>query len=128
MQSAIITAYVQMLDQESHENENDSSDTIPAVGSIHTNLGSSSEDDIHSKRRASPTELEPNSIEMTDIDMDDEHDHSRSGANLVKRPSFKKMRSSALESISLPAKQGSATRQGSGSSRHGSPKKNQAAK
>lgn len=85
-----------------------------------TSSSSMSEDDIHSKRRASPTELVPD----LDGNGNKVHPHSdeaitgagsafgsengngagSGSANLVKRPSFKKMRSSAVEGISLASR------------------------
>lgn len=135
-----------MLDQE--EASRGSSESVPTLQNIHipdTVSASASEDDLHTKRRASPTELAPGSAGMSDINMDGQGDRENDkdkfkdkdkdsngigmgngdgefsffqGVNLVKRPSFKKQRSSAVEGISLAALQGL------GSSRHGSPKKN----
>lgn len=113
---AIITAYVQMIDQDrSPESSNPiKSASVPTMlANTHT-ASTSSEEDIHSKRRASPTELEDNALEM----VDEVDDISAKGANLVKRPSFKKMRSSALEGISVATR-----RPTGGSSRQSSPKK-----
>lgn len=107
-----------MLDQE--RQSHDSSDSVPTLESISIPESSPSEDESHSKRRASPTELAPGSVTMNDIEMTDGErviHGGGGGANLVKRPSFKKMRSSTVEGISL------AKLQGLGASGAGSPEK-----
>jgi hypothetical protein len=108
-----MTAYIQLLDKE-HQRPSLShtGSSGPTVLSI-PNTGSS-EDDSHSKRRASPTELIHDDPMFGLREGQDVH-ATIGGANLVKRPSFKKMRSSALEGIS--------TTRSPGTSRRSSPKK-----
>jgi len=110
-----MTAYIQLLDK---ENERPSLSHTGSSGPTvlsNPNTASTSEDDSHSKRRASPTELVHDDPMFGLRDGQDPHP-TIGGANLVKRPSFKKMRSSAVEGIS-------ASHASPGSSRRSSPKK-----
>lgn len=84
----------------------------PTVLSIPNTSSTSTDDDTHSKRRASPTEL-VHDDPMSSFGEDGDELGKPGGASLVKRPSFKKMRSSAVEGITAP----------SGTSRQMSPKK-----
>jgi hypothetical protein len=104
-----MTAYIQLLDA---ENGNGTTTSRSRTTSDPTTISSTSEDDIHSKRPASPTELPHDANAGFDFGFGDAAKNG-GGASLAKRPSFKKMRSSAVEGIS-PAP---------GGSRHSSPKK-----
>jgi len=103
-----MTAYIQLIDGKRPALSHTGS-SGPTVLSIPNT--SSTDDDTHSKRRASPTEL-VHDDPMSSLDQSDGSDDPR-GASLVKRPSFKKMRPSAIEGITAP----------SGVSRQMSPKK-----
>jgi len=105
-----MTAYIQMIDGKRPPLLHTGSSGLTALSLPHT-ASTSTDDDMHSKRRASPTELvhdDPMSSRDTSVGSDDIR-----GASLTKRPSFKKMRSSAIEEISPTP----------GASRHASPKK-----
>jgi len=106
-----MTAYIQLIDGK-RPTLSHAGSSGPTVLSIPTTASTTTtDDDTHSKRRASPTEL-VHDDPMSSLDQSEGSDDAR-GGSLVKRPSFKKMRPSAMEGITAPT----------GSSRQMSPKK-----
>jgi hypothetical protein len=114
-----MTGYIQSLDGKRPPLSHTGS-SGPTVLSIpnSASASASTDDDTHSKRRASPTEL-VHDDPMSGLREEGQGIGSSTygGAMLEKRPSFKKMRSSAVEGISAAATSGG------GSSRQLSPKK-----
>jgi len=107
-----MTAYIQLIDGKRPTLFHTGS-SGPTVLSIPTTASTATtDDDTHSKRRASPTELIHDDPMLSLDQSEGSGDDARSGS-LAKRPSFKKMRPSAMEGITAPT----------GSSRQMSPKK-----
>lgn len=90
MTTAIIQSYVNMVDKDREEGREisqksaASGPTFLADTVARQSHTSSTDDEGHSKRRASPTELMPETISA--------EDNTGSTSSLAKRPSFKKMR------------------------------------
>ena len=107
-----MTAYIQLIDGKRPTLLHTGS-SGPTVLSIPTTASTATtDDDTHSKRRASPTEL-IHDDPMLSLDQSEGSGDDAQSGSLVKRPSFKKMRPSAMEGITAPT----------GSSRQMSPKK-----